>query len=84
MLVFLMGEELMTYPRFVIDKRQDAGPEGASHPAHHVAVLPSSLLFIPSCATTVTTDWVAAGGKSLCLSFQAPSILSPSGSRLLQ
>jgi len=50
MLVSLVGEELVTYPRFVIQKRWDAGPEHASHPAHHVTVLPSNLLFIPSCA----------------------------------
>lgn len=51
MLVSLVGEELMTYPRFVIDKRWDAGPEHESHPAYHVAVLSSSLLFILSCAS---------------------------------
>lgn len=50
MLVSLVREELMTYPRFVIDKKRDAGPERASHPVHHTALLTSSFLFIPSCA----------------------------------
>jgi len=49
-LVSLVGEELMTYPKFVISKRRDAGPEHTAHSARHAAVLPSSLLFLPSCA----------------------------------
>lgn len=73
----------MTYPKFVISKRRDAGPEHTAHSARHAAVLPSSLLFL-AVPGTVTTNWVAAGGKSPCLSFQPPSILSPSASRLLQ
>lgn len=74
---FVVGEELLTYPRFVINRTGDAGAERASIPPSPSCTSPtlpasSSSLTVPA---TVTPAWVAAGGKSLCLSFSLPPFL---------